>query len=98
MTQAVISEASGADWREAALEDEPPPWERWYDRALEEGLDEDLASLGRSVMCEARLQRWDEERAAECGWLDDGEGMLELAQLEPERAHARWRALLDGEA
>jgi hypothetical protein len=74
-----------------------PLWEGWFERAMEAGVDEDLASLGRSLMREARMQRWHGERLSECGWLDDGEAMLELAVVDPERAGARWRALLDGE-
>ena len=94
MVDAVMAEAQHpgrADRADSAL------WERWFERAVEEGIDEDLASLGRSLIREARMQRWHGERLAECGWLDDGEAMIELALIEPERAGARWRALLDGE-
>jgi hypothetical protein len=98
MTAAVLAEAVHPAWLEpsSTLPDPADPlWERWFERAIEQGLDEDLASLGRSLICEAHMQRWDPERRAECGWFDDGEEMLELALLDPEHAQARWRALLD---
>jgi hypothetical protein len=94
-TQAVLAEASRASWREPAGEDLEPLWERWFERAVEEGVEEDLASLGRSVIRECRTQRWGEERRAECGWFDDGDAMLELALVDPEQAEERWRLLLD---
>jgi hypothetical protein len=94
-TQAVVAEASRPSWREPAAEELEPLWERWFERAVEEGLEEDLASLGRSLIRVCREQRWDAERRAECGWFDDGEAMLELALVEPEQAEARWRLLLD---
>ena len=90
----MLSEAAGRDPQPYESE---PPWERWYERALDEGIDEDLASLGRSLMREARALGWDQDRQAECGWLDAGEDMLQLAALAPEQAQRRWRALLDGE-
>jgi hypothetical protein len=95
-TEAVLAEASRPSWREPPMQDPEPLWERWFERAVEEGVDEDLASLGRSVIRECSAQRWDAERRAECGWLDDGEAMLELALVEPEQAEERWRLLLDG--
>ncbi len=96
MTEAVLAESASPSWSNAA-EPEEPLWERWFERALEEGVDEELASLGRRLMRQARRQRWDRERRAECGWLDQGDAMLELALLDSERARARWQALLDGE-
>jgi hypothetical protein len=93
MMDAVVAEAQRGVPHGA--EPTEPLWERWFVRALEEGVDEDLASLGRSIMREARMQRWHGERLTECGWADDGEAMLELALLDPERAAARWHALLD---
>jgi hypothetical protein len=91
-TEAVVSEALQPAWATGEVDD---ACERWYERATEEGVDEDLASLGRSLMREARAQRWDDDRMAECGWLDAGEAMLDLALTNPEHAQARWRALLD---
>lgn len=93
MMDAVLAEAQRGVPH--GVESSEPLWERWFDRAREDGVDEDLASLGRSVIREARMQRWHGERLTECGWADDGEAMLELALLDPERAAARWQALLD---
>jgi len=70
-------------------------WDRWFVRALSEGLDEELAKLGRAVIRSARSVRLEEERRAECGWSDDGDGMLEMAVDDPEAAEDCWRALLD---
>lgn len=95
MTEAVLAEAAHPPWVDPALAPLEPLWDRWFDRALEEGVEEDLASLGRTVIREAGEQDWDEELRGECGWFDDGEAMLDLAMLTPERAEARWRALLD---
>jgi hypothetical protein len=88
----VVAEASG---RPAADPVYGPLWERWFDEALEQGVEDDLASLGRSVIREAKMLSWGVEREAECGWLDDGEAMLELALVDPDRARAAWQALLD---
>lgn len=71
-----------------------PPWETWYRRALEEGIEDELARLGRAVMREAEMQGFSDELRAECGWLDDGLGMLELAATEPDAAYQRWNELL----
>jgi len=98
MTEAVLAEAVHPSWLQASpapAEPIDPLWERWFERALEQGVDEDLASLGRSLICEAHMQGWEPDRRAECGWFDDGEQMLELALLTPEHAQAHWRALLD---
>jgi hypothetical protein len=95
MIDAVMAEARRGVSRGA--EPSEPLWERWFERALEDGVDDDLASLGRSLIREARIQGWHGDRLTECGWLDDGEAMLELALVNPERAGARWRALLDGD-
>ena len=93
MTEAVLAEANDLAW--APPGDAEPLWERWFQRALEEGVDEDLASLGRSLIHECSERGWNGELRAECGWLDDGEDMLELALVAPEEAGARWRQLLD---
>jgi hypothetical protein len=95
VTEAVLAEATQLPGLAPPPAGAAPLWERWFERALEEGVDEDLASLGRSVIQECCLQRWDEDLRAECGWFDDGEGMLELALLEPDVARTRWCQLLD---
>jgi hypothetical protein len=96
LTEAVVAEARGTPMpqAEAAIE---PLWERWFEQAIEQGVDEELADLGRALMCEAREAGWVDDRAAEAGLLDDGEAMLELALLHPGAAAARWQALLEGE-
>jgi len=97
MTEAVLAEAVHAPWLEELGERDEPLWERWFERALEEGVEQSLARLGRAVIRASAARAWDEELHAECGWLDDGEAMLELALLEGERAEARWRFLLEGD-
>jgi len=93
LTQAVVAEAAGY----APADDEVggPLWERWFERAVEQGLDEELASLGRSLICAAIDQRWQGDRAADSGLLDEGEAMLELALMDADDAAERWRKLLD---
>ena len=75
------------------------PWDFWETRAIEAGLPEELAILGRAVMREAHQHNWNPHLQAECGWLDNGEQMLELATSEPHKAKKRWEHLLetDGE-
>ena len=92
LAESVVAEASGRPPSDATY---GPLWERWFDQALEQGVEDDLASLGRSVIREAKMLSWGVEREAECGWLDDGEAMLELALVDPDRARASWQALLD---
>ncbi|MDD9938415.1 MAG: hypothetical protein OXT09_32700 [Myxococcales bacterium] len=70
-------------------------WEDWYGRAVDAGIDEDLAMLGRDLMRAAWVGGWDADRARESGWLDEGAAMLELAERKPELARTRWRELLD---
>lgn len=81
-----------ADARSARLAD--PFWESWYERAVDAGVDVELAALGSELMREAWAKRWDDTRAAASGWLDDGEAMLELACRDPDAAANRWRELL----
>jgi hypothetical protein len=92
-TEAVVSEA--ARGVNLVAEEDDPPWERWYDRALEAGVADELAVLGRSLMREAWQRGYRGEQAAECGWLDDGEAMLELARSRPRQAASAWRRILD---
>lgn len=70
-------------------------WDRWRLRALEAGLSDDLAWLGRGVMREAVQHAWSEELKAECGWEDEGQAMLELALRAPRKAEKRWQRLMD---
>jgi hypothetical protein len=66
-------------------------WERW---ALADGVDEELAALGRAVAREACQQNWPAPLRAEAGWEDHGQAMLRLAKEQPEQARVRWRQLL----
>jgi hypothetical protein len=91
---AVVDEAQR--WHARRKRKTVPPWESWLVRALTEGVEEELARLGRAVMREALMQGWSEELQAECGWLDDGQAMLELALDAPTLAAERWNDLLDG--
>jgi hypothetical protein len=97
MTRAVLAEAAHPPWLAPESEADEPLWDRWFLRAVEDGVEEDLASLGRSVIRESDAQAWDDERRGECGWFDEGEAMLELALVAPERAQARWSFLLEGD-
>lgn len=74
-------------------------WDRWQTRAQAAGLDPELAGLGRAVMREAAQHDWDSDLKTECGWLDAGQAMLELALRDGPAAAERWRELLrtDGE-
>ena len=74
-------------------------WDRWYRRALDGGLDETLAGLGRAVFREAEQHCWDDELRGECGWADGGAAMLMAAQQHPDPTSERWTYLMetDGE-
>lgn len=69
-------------------------WDFWKSHALALGVAEDLAELGRRIMRDAYLERWPEESLGECGWWDDGFGMLAQAQKNPRETRKRWEALL----
>lgn len=70
-------------------------WDHWQMRALSAGLEHRLSQLGRAVMREAVQHNWPTWLKAECGWEDEGQDMLELAQLDPETAERRWQWLLE---
>lgn len=74
-------------------------WDHWKARALEAGLNKDLAELGRAVMREAVQHGWDDDLQQECGWQDEGGRMLVLAVIDGCRVKKRWEWLLetDGE-
>ena len=90
LTDTVIAEARGRD----AMAEGADPWDDWHDRALAEGLSDELAALGRVVMREAVARNWSSAIREECGWLDAGEGMLETASHDPEGTTTRWELLL----
>ena len=96
LTEAVVAEARGEPHAPPETAN-APPWERWFERALDHGVDEALAGLGRALIREACDARWSDERAADGGLLDEGEGMLELALNHPDHAELRWHTLLDDE-
>ncbi len=49
------------------------PWDHWKKWAIEDGVDEDLAQLGRLLIREADQHGWSLELKQECGWSDNGE-------------------------
>ena len=71
------------------------PWDDWQRRALERGVSQELATLGRAVMREAYQHQWEPLLQQHCGWEDDGETMIELAKKEPVQASFAWQKLLD---
>lgn len=72
-------------------------WDHWQAWAVEDGISEELAGLGRAVIREASQNNWTDELKAECGWSDSGESMLHLAKTDPERARIRWGYLLESD-
>lgn len=75
------------------------PWDHWQKWALEDGVDADLAGLGRDLIREADQHGWNELLRKECGWSDSGKAMIELALQKPDEARKRWERLMktDGE-
>lgn len=71
-------------------------WQKW---ALEDGVPEELAGLGRALIREADQHNWSQSLQNECGWSDSGAAMLRLALESPAEARERWEFLLasDGE-
>ena len=70
-------------------------WDRWQAQALEAGLSQDLAGLGRAVMREAVHHAWTVELKASCGWRDNGQAMRAWALRDGAAAAQRWRHLLE---
>ena len=75
------------------------PWDDWQAWAIEDGIEEKLAQLGRAVIREASQHNWPEKLKGECGWEDDGADMIRIAKHSPDKARIRWEYLLasDGE-
>lgn len=69
------------------------PWDRWEKAAIQAGLTEDLANLGRSVFREAFQHEWPNDLKVECGWLDGGQTMIFQALAFPDLVEARWSYL-----
>ncbi|MGC9215158.1 hypothetical protein [Acidithiobacillus sp.] len=68
-------------------------WDEWKARAVAQGVPEDLAELGRRIMRDAYMQRWPEDVLSDCGWDDDGFGMLALACAKPAETRRDWERL-----
>ena len=68
-------------------------WDAWKTRARALGITEELAELGKKVMRDAYMQRWPEAVLSDCGWNDDGFGMLALARAKPAEARRDWELL-----
>ena len=71
------------------------PWDDWHRWAIAQGLDEDLAGLGRLTIREAYNHGWDARLKSLCGWRDDGKRMLKFALRSPAKARYRWNRLLE---
>jgi hypothetical protein len=68
-------------------------WDEWKERALARGIAEDFAELGKNLMRDAYMQRWPEAVLSDCGWDDDGFGMLALARAKPAETRRDWERL-----
>ena len=71
------------------------PWDHWQRIALDRGVPEELATLGRSLMREASQHAWGERLRSLCGWNDEGRRMIALALRSPKTAKQRWSWLLE---
>ncbi len=71
------------------------PWDGWEKWAIAQGLDQDLAGLGRLVIREAYQHHWSVRLKSLCGWCDDGRRMLKFALRSPDKALKRWNRLLE---
>ena len=71
------------------------PWDYWQQMAVQRGVPEELATLGRSVMREASQHAWGERLRSLCGWNDEGRRMIALALRSPKTARQRWSWLMD---
>lgn len=68
-------------------------WDEWKTQAVAMGVTEDLAELGKTLMRDSYMQRWPEKVLSDCGWNDDGFGMLALARAKPQQARQAWERL-----
>ena len=71
------------------------PWDYWQRMALERGVPEELATLGRSLMREADQHAWGERLRSICGWNDEGRRMIALALRSPKTARQSWSWLME---
>jgi hypothetical protein len=70
------------------------PWDHWHRWAIAQGLDEDLAGLGRLLVREAFNHDWPDWLKVACGWRDDGQVLLAYALRFPKAARRRWDILM----
>ncbi len=78
------------------------PWDDWERWAVAQGLDADLAGLGRLLIREAFNHGWETWLQNLCGWRDDlsagqagGQALLALAMRAPAKARWGWSRLLE---
>jgi hypothetical protein len=70
------------------------PWDDWHRWAIAQGLNEDLAGLGRLLVREAYQHGWEPWLQSLCGWSDDGQALLALALRTPKAARRQWDILM----
>ena len=70
-------------------------WDDWYHRAVEAGVEEPVAALGKSLICKSTVQGWTAAQQADFGWYDDGQAMIDIALLMPVPAMHTWQHLLE---
>ena len=72
------------------------PWDHWVARARVDGVGEELAGLGRSLVREFFQHGWSPKLGPFCGYGDPaGARMIAFAKDVPEIAGERWQWLLD---
>jgi len=71
------------------------PWDDWHRYALAQGLDSELAELGRLLLREAYNHGWEPWLQSLCGWADNGAALLAFALRAPQPARWCWSRLLD---
>lgn len=71
------------------------PWDDWQRWAIAQGVTEEMAALGRSIIREAYQHGWTDQMKSLCGWNDNGQRMTKLALRSPEKARKRWERLLE---
>lgn len=69
-------------------------WDRWRKKALEAGVEDVLAWLGRDIYRVSYERCWPTDIMRECGWADEGERMIKYALSDPQGARRRWQYLL----
>ena len=80
---------------EYARKQDSYPWDKWEKRAIEAGIDQETATLGRAAYRESYQHAWSEELKLFCGLYDDGEILMGLAKQHPEKVRKVLRYLLN---